>query len=47
MLEAALLAMAELLSRVRDVDTWQFFQEMFSVLCMLLDDKMTAEAGKG
>jgi hypothetical protein len=45
LLEAALLSMAVLLSLVRGLDTWQLFDELFSLLCMLLDEKMTEEAG--
>ena len=37
--------MAALLFRVRELDTWQLFHEVFSLLCMLLDDKMASEAG--
>lgn len=38
--------MAELLSRVRDMDLWELFHSMFTFLCMLLDSKMAREAGE-
>lgn len=45
LLESALIAIAELLSHVRDMNMWDIFHDMFSFLCVLLDEKMAAEAG--
>lgn len=38
--------MTALLVRVRMLDAWELFHEVFSLLCLLLDEKMAAEAGK-
>ena len=47
LLESSLLALTEIFSRVKDLNGWQLFHDLFSFLCMLLDPKMAKEAGKG
>lgn len=47
LLESSLLALAEIFSRVKDLNGWQLFHDLFSFLCMLLDPKMAKEAGFG
>ncbi len=46
LLESTLLTLAEVLSRVRDLEGGEMFGDLFSFLCMLLDNKMSREAGE-
>ena len=45
LLEAALLAMAELYVHVKELESWELFQDMFSFQCMVLDRNMATQAG--
>ena len=45
LLETSLLALAEILSRVKHLEIWEIFNDFFSFLSMLLDEKMSAETG--
>ena len=40
-----MLSLAELFSRVRNMDSWELFHDIFSFVCMLLDQRMAAQAG--
>ena len=46
-LEEALSTAAVVLSRASDLDGWDMFQDLFSFLCLLLDNKLASEAGQG
>ncbi len=45
-LEETLLAIAVVLSRASDLSEWDVFKDLFTFLSMLLDTKMSAEAGQ-
>ncbi len=36
-----------LFSRVRDLESWDLFQELLVFSCVLLDDKLSQESGAG
>ena len=46
LLEASLNTMSEVFSHVKDIESWSLCQELFTFLCVLLDEKMAADAGK-
>lgn len=48
MLEATLEALAAIFSRVKAVslESWEIFEELYGFACMLLDPKLSSQAGR-